>query len=90
MPSTGLSPLRNKDFAAFVVSRTGHLPKNKTNKDGALKAEAVACMNLPVIISTPPPSPPRLAAKEHDDEEGSDSDSDCSVDPAEALLADFD
>jgi len=56
---TGLTPLRVGQLKAIIVGHTGKGPKAQNNKEGALKAEAAACIGSPVLIFTPPPSPPR-------------------------------
>ena len=43
----------------IIVGHTGKGPKAQNNKEGALKAEAAACIGSPVLFFTPPPSPPR-------------------------------
>ena len=59
---TGLTPLRVGQLKALIVGHTGKGPKAQNNKEGALKAEAAACIGSPVLIVTPPPSPPRAPA----------------------------
>lgn len=56
---TGLTPLRVAHLKALIIAHTGKGPKAQNNKDGSLKTEAAACISSPVVISTPPPSPPR-------------------------------
>ena len=91
---TGLTPLRVKALNALIVARTGHLPKAKNNKDGALKAEAAACLANPVIIHTPPPSPTRTAGErgavesECSDDEQSDG-SECGLGEQHVSALDF-
>jgi len=56
---TGLTPLRVGQLKALIVAHTGKGPKAQNNKEDAMKAEAAACINSPIVICTPPPSPPR-------------------------------
>ena len=51
-----------KDLTALIVAHTGKGPKAKNDKEGAFKAEAPACVGSPVLIRTPPPSPPSALA----------------------------
>ena len=55
---TGLTPLRVAHLKA-LIAYTGKGPKAQNNKEGAMKIEAAACISSPVVICTPPPSPPR-------------------------------
>jgi hypothetical protein len=65
--SSGISPLRVGQLRALIVARTGRGPKAANNKDGVMKQEAAACINLPIIVRTPPPSPPRAAGEKDED-----------------------
>lgn len=83
--SSGLSPLRVSHLRALIVSRTGHLAKASSNKDGALKLEAESCIQLPVVVRTPSPSPPRAVYRNF----GNTSDLSSDSDIGEGLDADF-
>jgi len=74
--STGLTPLRVKSLTALVVAHTRKLPKAKNNKDGALKTEAALCLKNPVVVHTPPPSPPRTGGAQDDAQVDGDGTSD--------------
>ena len=65
-----LTPLKVGEMKALIVGKTGHLPKAKSNKDGAMKEELRSVMGNSYCLGAMPPVSP--ARQMDEDGQGSD------------------